>query len=990
MSIDTRLIMFFRVSLVGLLCLPVIWLCGVSSMENDFYQSFIASYDLSGRYTHEYHPFILKKTRDSFIELEQSLGKANFLVDGHMLIIGYQEDAIPPYATYWSRQALEDEVIVKTTAGLSQPTKNIFGYMTGFLLKDAQWLEEFWFKDGKQGQVIHIAARPIDLFNDSAVIFQKHAFGKDFGILIKARNGIEAVLYKKDLRQVLDKLITFWSTMYERASTTGSQEIVGTQDVLFSIDYARALLEGNASIKKVFVGPDITYPIEVLSCQKVQATAHAQKFIQCLQEYLQPVDNKKTAYIFCSFVDGVGKSTLLNNIRNWGNYGNQFDKYERCDNSSSQEATLFELKDNVCIVDLPAQISHYTIKPDGFVYVDVRTVPTITASLKNQVIADIHKNKAELIRDFLQIKARVACEDKALYEDPNPVAQYALNCTVMDIKDPLWIPYSFNDHQFLFNKDNPENLRVLVTLAGAHSIGLKVVEPEQMLFSNGLSLPMLYESFVNDLKQKLTNAGVEHVLFVDFLSMYPRSSRENIRVNFVLQYLKKIFGQHYKIEDSFYQHKVHREQEICHLLCNRIESVIKILGLEAALRGALHTLLEDKPAEWLNSIKGRHLEQALKDSVVTILSNYQQELYEYSYKRLYPEQTIYYQNYALDRIYETIIRFSPSHAIMLSEMVVSLWTRYIKHPYMLSLWAGMDGALPKISAGMEQRYFTLDNGIEVEAKYRAHALSKDGESLKEMIKTIRAQWYGTLTNLLNITINEDEYQIEKIEQHVPPLALKLGDDNYIYTIQRRLPLIDMTNQRVELPTKFNIVENQMRTRSWGLFDKAAHCMEWDNNGTFSGIYAYGYSPEKSSSKNIVTQLVDQYRQTCMQNNRSNWCMPTSELYNQINSQQLWDKIKEEVRSLKQGKMQTIAAYDSRIPGICLWVRIVATIDMVLKDMRSEIIVRKGNKQDFVAALKLLETITLPSYFGITCAQPLFADYDTVDPVISWNMLADKT
>ena len=338
--------------------------------------------------------------------------------------------------------------------------------------------------------------------------------------------------------------------MYKRASTTGSQEVIGTQDMLFSIDYARALLKGVAPLKKLFVGPDITYPIEVLTCQKLDATANAQKFIAILEKSLESVDNKNTAYIFCSFVDGVGKSTLLNNIQNWGKFGSDFGKYERCDNSSSQEATLFELKDKVFIVDLPAQISHYTIKPDGFVYVDVQTVKKITEDVKARVIEEIIEKKESLIKQFKELQEKITLENKALYQDNDIVAQYALNCITLEVNDVAWIPYTRGEYQFLFNKNNPEELRVLVTLGNAHSIGLKVVEPEQMLFSNGLSLPMQYVTFLDDLKQKLKKAGVEHVLFIDFLSMYPRTSRENIRVNFVLQYLKKIFGSDYSIDNS--------------------------------------------------------------------------------------------------------------------------------------------------------------------------------------------------------------------------------------------------------------------------------------------------------------------------------------------------------------------------------------------------------------------------------------------------------
>ncbi len=964
--------------------LYVISLVGAST--DTFHQSFISSYDLSGRYTHEYHPFILKKTRDSFLELEKSLRDAQFSVDGRMIIIGYQEDAITPYTTSWTREALEDEVIVKTTAGLSQPTRNIFGYMTGFLLKDAEWLERYWYKDTKRSYVSHILARPIALFDDKATLFQKHAFGKDFDTLLESREFIERALHKKNFKGVLGELIEFWSTMYKRASTTGSQEIVGTQDMLFSIDYARALKEGVTPLMKIFVGPDITYPIEVLGCQKAKATANAQEFIKVLQQEVHPLEDQNTAYIFCSFVDGVGKSTLLNNIKNWGKYKDHFEKYDRCDNSSSQQAEVYQLKDKVFLVDLPAQISHFTIKPDGFVFVDIQTAKDITPIIKNQLNRYVALNKDELITQFNKLSAEVTQENKALYEDADPLRQYVLNCNTMDVKQVVWIPFQYKERYYLFNQNRPEQLRILVTLAGAHSMGLKVVEPEQMLFSNGLSLPMHYDAFLDDLKKKLHDADVKRVVFIDFLSMYPRSSRENIRVNFVLQYLKKLFGDTYAIKDSFYQHRIHREQEICHLLNTRLESTIAMLTLETALRWSLYELLEDKGAGALTSLRGKDLEEKVRERTLKTLQQHSSLLSAESRERLEPEKTIYYENYGLDRIYEAIVRFSADSVAQFSTVLSSLFTKLITIPYFTTLWEGMEGAFKPLvgPGGKVQPQITLETGVDAEIKYLVHRDCREPNMLKDITQGVRAQWYALLSQLLSLTVTDDGYKMEQLEQFVPPLVLKIDLQGYMFALQRRLPLIDPASLGdIKPPMKFNIVNLPMKQRRWGLFAKYPHCLDWENPGTFFGIYAYGFAPFKSP-KNIVTMLVAQYKQRCIQGGKPLWAMSTTELYRQITVNNLMPKIKQEMATQAQNKLTELKP--EQIPLVRLWIRAIATLEMIFKDIRSEIVVRKGHREDFSAALRLLENITLPLYFGIESKSPLFDDYQTVEPIIPWNTL----
>jgi hypothetical protein len=64
------------------------------------------------------------------------------------------------------------------------------------------------------------------------------------------------------------------------------------------------------------------------------------------------------------------------------------------------------------------------------------------------------------------------------------------------------------------------------------------------------------------------------------------------------------------------------------------------------------------------------------------------------------------------------------------------------------------------------------------------------------------------------------------------------------------------------------------------------------------------------------------------------------------------------------------------------VRAIASLELVLKDVDSDVVVRRGEKKDFVAALKLIEKTVLPTYFKIVFENDLFDDYSSVLPICS--------
>lgn len=989
--------MVSRIKIVVILALSLTF--GLSRSQeqqiHDFCSSFINSYDLSGRYTHEYHPFILDRAKESFLKLQDDLKANGYEIKGHEIILGYQEDAIVPYQTQWNRVLINDEAIVKKHAGLCSPVKNLFGFVTGFLLKDSQWLYNRWHPLSEP-KIEHVIANQIELFNDYSVVFQKHAFGKDFDYFIKVRNSLERSIYKDDIKAVLRDLINFWTSIYEQFSRSGSNEVIATQDLVFSVDYAKALLDDSVDIKKVFLGPDITYPIEILAFQKQRATANAQKFVQQFVNRIEPIDGENTAYFFCSYVDGVGKSTLLNNIKNYQLYGFALDKYARCDNSSSQYAEIYGLKAGVFLVDMPAQMSHFVAKPDGYVFADVDTVKDLKRDFCDQAVKYFYKNQKNLIDAFGEIKKNIKAQDPKLYESDNPLEQYAHNCILLnknsiDTNHTKWIPFKFEDRFLLFNSNDRKSLKILTPIAETHSKGLKEVVPEMMLFSKGVSFPKPYKEFLTDLNKKLADANIKKVVFVDFLSMYPRSSRENVRLNFIMQYLTKIFKSNsslsFDIENTMYQHSVYPEQEIFYKLSNIFDKVRDNFVFETALRWALYELTNSDYALQIDN--PAVLEDAFYDIIYKFIDQHGSEVQNIAIKKLESEQKLYSEKYLFDKVYENIVRFKFEPLIDFSDLLIKLFKSGVENETLNFLWDNLDSDIKEIDNF--NQVATLNSDEKMEIKYKVHISSKERDKIDEIIKMIRAQWYATLENILHGVLNDEgKLVISRIAQNVPPLILKRVDD-YVYVLQKRLPLLDTSakavpkNEKPKASIRYHLLDSQGKKKRWGLFDDVPYCLDWENIGTFFGIYAFGYFPFKSP-KDVVTKAVENYKLLCVKNNHDNWGIPISDLYEQIFTDQDIKQIKKV--GLKKEELTLLNESDPRLPSIRLWSRIIATFDMIAKDFNSEILIRKGNKEDFIATLKFLE-ITLAKYYALDFDFNLFDDYESQTPVLSWDLITAK-
>jgi hypothetical protein len=75
--------------------------------------------------------------------------------------------------------------------------------------------------------------------------------------------------------------------------------------------------------------------------------------------------------------------------------------------------------------------------------------------------------------------------------------------------------------------------------------------------------------------------------------------------------------------------------------------------------------------------------------------------------------------------------------------------------------------------------------------------------------------------------------------------------------------------------------------------------------------------------------------------------------------------------------------EERKPIAQLVVRLLATLEMVVKDPEADVAIRQNNYEDFKAAIRLIETLILPNYANACVDGALFDDYDSVEPYPSW-------
>ena len=1041
------LIFFIKASSFGVVSMPDI------DEAKSFISSFINHYESNpeGRYTHEYHPFLLQHTAQSLCELTSRLKSEGLNIAGRIIILGYEENAIPSYYTDFTRPKINDEAVSKKREGWTKKLHNKFGFMTAFLFKDINILSAKHFA-GKTPVFDHVDFEHLDvdtipIFDDRAGIFQEHAFGESLGLACNAYDSVVSKYIKSDYFGILKNLVEFWNIVYKNSLKTGAKEVAGTQDILFSIEHVKSLIDSKVQLCRFFVGPDLTYPIEISCKQAKGVTVHAQKFVKKIVSNLVPRNGKKTVYVFCSFVDGVGKSTMLGNIKNWMEFGDNVDAFKHVDNTSSQLADIFEYNKDVFIADLPAQISHFTYKPDGCVYTAVENElksPEIT-----KLKAFINNNKASITAAHNERVAKVANIIQrdgylapALNDISRPEFWFIKNLYLLKtLKDNKFITFSCDGVNYLFNSSNISDIRILMKLENVRSEGLKNVESEQMLFSLGIRMPFPYEKFVSDLISRLKAHEVEEVVFVDFLSMYPRSSRENLRINYLLQQLA-LLNQNFDKKNSFYADFVGGGGRLLSCLMDPKMHVKfrESLTDEALLRFKLYRMIQDYRHGDLTGVSINEITQALQGSFVN-----KKDLSYFAFLKKKVADKLELETNNLDRVYGlsksfiNVQQLSFKRLNAFSRLLQDLFAMKVDHQRLNDLWSSCGMLLPEPSqtqqdSGACDLFIRTSSNTTVHAIYSFDPECKSDQVLTPFLRTLRQNWYAAISNILQSRPKcgfDGKILIEREFIRVLPYFLDIGKDGNYYIFHRTCspyikddynpnffgnlkvfnqPRLPMQNKCVDFADVPYLAYFPPVVTNCGVFGFDCNLANLKNNiyvGSCTGYIVQKNQIETDSTYVMPTSKLSEL----MEKADSSWKwlhdwmvkeaeknkefkpieLLTEELKSKTDAKKGADQKQAEDSSLNNSKNNIVGRATKIYLGrknqraaARLFVRLIATLEMILKDPDGDLAVRFGDRKDFVSAIQLLEMVTIPNYFGILFKQKLFKNYENVEPYPSWN------
>lgn len=897
-----------------------------TGIKADFINSFVSSYDIfpQGRYSRGYPNYLAEKSRTSLVQLEDAIKNKGFDISGRFIISGYEQNAVPSYKFAVEDKAISDESSVKGNSGWSFAPGNMFGFTTGFLLKDVGS-----FKNNSVFR--HVGVDTVEIFADDSELLQKNAFGESFQLINEFKRHIEKNISNANTKAVLKLLIEYWKSIYSDEKQSHNAAVVATQDILFSIMYATYLYESDIKINKFFTGPDVTYPIRVLPIQPLEATANSQSFLKEFVNLLGPVDDEKTAYIFCSFVDGVGKSTLLGNIVNWLKYKDNFVKYESVNNSSSQLATIYDVSEKAVIVDLPAQISHFCAKPDGYVFVDIDSC-RLSKELVGALVKYIGENIEPLFGSFINNLAAVSagkpieCKNK-FYQ------KYIENILSLGV-DSKWIPIDLEQQLFVVNFET-NKIRMLVSLDQAHSSGLKVREPELMIF-DGAIMPMKYDVFLDDLTKRMGDQGVKKVVFVDFTSMYPRSSRENVRINFMLQQLKALFGNKFDITKSFYRDFANNF-ELYPLLNSDKAELTDAFVLEVLSRASLDDFIVQDAQDDIKKLSFDELIVQMQKKIASLSKSSLNSINGLIEAKLDAELDKI-ENFKYSKTVESCWACPLQKVADLSLAMRDIFAYKIHDGYLNTHWASLD---TPVSVDYMNGLVSFASGAVGTILLAIDQNSHSSEDMEKLASALRATYFDTALALLN--------------------GQTIGESNCF-------PLIFFKNERSFLLVQKNIkysvpIEKYMSIK------------------TYVGKYLYGYDPEAYGSELVGVTCNVKYSQANIDRSGDDYFVSPHQIVKFFDRYDYQTYLQEKYPHNDSGQH-----LDNGSIGLLLTA--LATVDVIIKHPKAEIMAMYGNHDDFVATLRLLEALFISRHTNMNMINKLFSSYDSVEPIIKIDWQAE--
>lgn len=932
--------------------------------ETDFATSFVHAYDffIHARDYREYHPFILKKAQNILVELEQTLQEQSFSIDGRMVICGYQEDAIPSYLITDENTIINDEYRTKTASGWTRPAGALMGFLVGYLFKNIPATHRFE----------HIAADHVELFNTTCQKLQHHAIGSAFALTAHLAQICRRAICMGDTQKALTCIYTLLKTAYTQELKDSAGTLLATQDTLFSIHHLKHILKSSIPAQAFFTGPDITYPIELLPCQKEAATASAQEFSKRFAAYIQKPKEHPTAYIFCSFVDGVGKSTLYGNMVNWYTHGTDIAQYTHVDNASSQSAQFFQVDDNTFLVDLPACMSHIVGKPDGSVYIEPDALDDCDQITLHAVGTYIQDNQAELTKRCKRTLNTYTHNSTPSIETAQSMSdRFIQTLALFDCTEPEWIPGSYKNIEFIFKRAHPDHFKILTPLSQVSSRGLKIATPEHMLFHKPYLIPEQPQKFMADLVKGLKHRGIEHIVFVDFISIYPRSSRETVRVNYLLQTIKHIFGNDFLLQSSVYTGIAH-ESELYTLIKKNRRALEHALFLETMVRNALYTLAKHYQEQGITTVSQLQLRNDIRTWCTNVPEQEIKHMHSLAHEKICYEAVELEKKFGHHKTLEAIINLDMHELIKFSQFMCTLCSQHVTNQTLQPLWQQLSFpvATAHITSQNGEGYALLTSGTVVDIVASWPFACHDPLELRRPLSILRAAWYATLVNLLYSTgPAEGPWLLKNMISAMPYALVSDAEKTTCYLISPHGTYHE--NIQGMLPPPWTDASNNV---PWACIDNTAMCI--DLSAYMATCNNYGYQQtytgaQTNKRQQHINTLIDQIKLKLARNDDF---IATSELvkiFDQFNILA--------TSSRKSAHIKKEALPPKRAAQLCILA--LATLDLILKDSNADIMARRDRKADFSASVRLLEHMTLPSLFDISFQEALFEDYEHIEPVI---------
>ncbi|MBL4588381.1 hypothetical protein JKY79_03485 [Candidatus Babeliales bacterium] len=965
----------------------------------DFVKSFINFYEISneGRFTHEYHPFLLKKTAHSFSDLENILLESGFKTAHRMIIMGYEKAAAPdyffnPFAV--KGESINDETINKTLFGITQECHDLFGFMTGFLLKNLPTTPQMLTE--------HIGNKKIIIFDPRAYRFQQDFCGNLHNFFKQQEQQIHKALFDENHEQFMQTCIDFWNTLYYQNINNKDQHVAGTQDILFTIEHAQHIKDSPIPLKYFFTGSDVTYPINQTTLRSKKATENAQEFVATFSKKLQPINDEKTLYVFRSFVDGVGKSTMLGNIKNWMKYQNNIKKYQAIDNASSQFAEIFQFSEQVFIADLPAQLSHFTYKPDGSVFVNIKNLPD-RAYEDHLIIEHFEKNKKQ-ISDSLKNKIKefesLSPKDLLSKQSDSQYNAYCKNLLLLNIKEIKQIPFLYKNQTFLLNPDTKE-IRLCLPLGQAPSEGLKNSNPEQMIFNQGVRFPFEYQHFLDIFTEQCKETGATQIVFVDFLSMYARSSREVIRINYLIQQIQALFDQ------ADYQKSLYAGFASNATLLHHFNQKINYLKIsdcffyETITRASLFNLIDSKIYNRPDPVELSELHNVLKQEIENQYLPQSKAIIQNIDKKLALTHTMLLEQYKDNK--EFIHLLSPD-----LNQLLPLSSKIEKHMKQVSLshqnpWKNIGEVVQErdiCQIGECEKIVLMNNGTKMRALFVFDPQKCELSLRASLFVLLRKWWIPALISSIAVTDKNGRPSTKQFKYPVAPLLVKPGLNGLWYVLQKKLHTFE--NDGIEaledLPNLKLLNKEPSTHTKYGCWNDNIYIKEWKCTDCSSGIYNWGYSLSLFNTSQNYPLLLDSAFSELIKPSidaiDTSQTIRLSQAYKTLEQRDKYSffsfcekEIKKnlvnpskESKNQKKKKSQASSRPEVKIssvnPSLIQWTKhacyLITQVARLVPHPQSSLALHLESKEDFFAGLMLTQKILLPEYGHVFFEEPLWS------------------